>query len=527
MTRDDKPGPPAPEPKARLETWKDRFRNTPILLKVLLAFALVGVFPFVVMSIVETIRAGGHRPEGPNVPALLVSLGLVMSFIAAAFLSSLITGPLRQLKKQVEALSQGARETLVIDRHDEIGQLAAAFDRLLRERSERELDLRRSEMHLSYQKELSERIFDCTKALIIVTDGHGRVLQLNRYCAELTGYPIGELTDELHWQSLIPPEEYQLVMRALDASSPVPFPRQIENHWITREGDRRLLQFINGDIRDEDGHVIGIVAIGHDITDQRRREMDLIQARNQAELANRAKSQFLANMSHELRTPLNAIIGFSDLAAHQRLGDRPEKYREYASDINVAGRHLLEIINDILDISKIDLGAVMIRESEVDVGDIVESCGRLVAPHARDKKVALNVTRPNWPAMCWADDRALKQILFNLLTNAIKFTDTGGTVALGVEKAGEDVGRVYVRDTGIGLTEEQLEQIFQPFWQAESTLARQQGGTGLGLAIVKRLAELMTGIKVSISSKPGIGTEAVVEFPILKTAPHPRSAASV
>jgi PAS domain S-box-containing protein len=490
----------------------------PILVKVLLAFFLVGVFPFVVMAVVETIRAGGRQPQGVNLPAILISLGLVLSIIAAAFLSSLIVGPLRQLQQQVDALRRGENLALDLASRDEIGQLAVAFDQLLRERSHNEQELRDSESHLSYQMELSDRIFDCSRALIVVSDGHGRVLRANRYCAELSGYSAAEMDGPGIWRRLLPEEERSKVLRALDATAPEPFPREVVNHWITRGGKRRLLQFINGEIRDAGGRIIGVVSIGHDITEQRRRERDLIQAKDQAELANRAKSQFLANMSHELRTPLNAIIGYSDVAGNQRLGDNPGKYREYALDINNAGRHLLAIINDLLDISKIDVGATTIDAGIVDIAEVIDSCGRLVAPHARDKQVKLQVVAPSWPAVCWADHRALRQIMFNLLSNAIKFTNAGGMVTVSVEQVDRDHGRILVQDTGIGIAADQMKRIFDPFWQGNSSLARRGDGTGLGLAICKRLADLMPGVAIEITSEPGAGTTAILTFPTHQTS---------
>ena len=492
--------------------WHDRLRDMPILGKVLLALFLVGVFPFIIMATSEVIRLRGVPHDSLNMPALLISLGLVLSIIAAAFLSSLILGPLRQLQRQVEALRRGESVTLDLARRDEIGQLAAAFDQLLHDRSRSERELRDSERHLGYQMMLSDRIFDCSRALIVVTDGRGYMLRANSYCAEISGYSLEELTDGVIWRKLIPDAEWAAVMHAIDANAPEPFPREMQNTWITKGGQRLLLHFVNGEIRDSAGEIIGVVSIGHDITEQRRRESDLLQAKNQAELANRAKSQFLANMSHELRTPLNAIIGYSDVAAHQRLGDNPAKYREYAFDINAAGRHLLAIIDDLLDISKIDVGAMTMEIGSVDVADVIESCGRLVAPHAREKQLTLTVAPPAWPARCQADPRALRQIMFNLLTNAIKFTEPGGSVAVTVERLGNHQGRIIVKDTGIGIAPAQIKHVFDPFWQGNSSLARRSDGSGLGLAICKRLAQLMPGIDIAVTSELGTGTEASVTF---------------
>ncbi len=238
------------------------------------------------------------------------------------------------------------------------------------------------------------------------------------------------------------------------------------------------------------------------------------QQREAAESANRAKSQFLANMSHELRTPLNAIIGFSDVIAGQNFGDDPTRYRSYAQDINAAGRHLLTIINDLLDLSRIDVGALTLSETAIDIGQVLESSYRMVQHLAREKGVALGLEAPDWPAACWTDSRALKQVLVNLLSNAIKFTDSGGHVQLGVERLDGDLARIYVRDTGIGMTPEQLQSAFDPFWRGEAVLTRRSEGVGLGLSIVHRLVNLMTDVRLSIDSKPGVGTAIFVHFRI-------------
>lgn len=506
--------PPRSEEKAALPAWQARLRDMPIFGKVLVAFFLVGVFPFVIMAVTETIRLHGQPLTTFNMPALLISLGLVLSIIAAAFLSRFILGPLRQLRHQVEALSRGEDVAFDLTRRDEIGQLAAAFERLLHERSRSERDLRDSERHLGYEMMLSDRVLECSRALIVVTDGHGHILRVNRYCAEVSGYQLDELADPASWHRLIPDEEREKVLHAIDTEAPEPFPRELESHWITKSGERLLVYFINGEIRDPDGRIIGVVSIGHDITEQRRREHDLVQAKNQAELANRSKSQFLANMSHELRTPLNAIIGYSDVAGHQRLGDNPAKYQEYALDINAAGRHLLAIIDDLLDLSKIDVGAMTIELGPVDMTEVIESCGRLVAPHAREKQVKLDVIHPDWQPVCRADLRAMRQIMFNLLTNAIKFTGAGGSVTVRAEKRDGNSGCIVVRDSGIGISEAQMRHIFDPFWQGNSSLARRGDGTGLGLAICKRLADLMPGVGIAVASEAGRGTEVTLRFPL-------------
>ena len=256
----------------------------------------------------------------------------------------------------------------------------------------------------------------------------------------------------------------------------------------------------------------GILVTYTDVTERTRVEADLLRARDEAELASRSKTEFLANMSHELRTPLNAVIGFSDVLSGElfgQLGDR--RYREYACDIRESGLHLLKLINDVLDVAKIEHGNIEIADEVVDVGTVVDSCVRLVRERAAAAGVTLAVDlEPDLPTL-HADGRRLKQILINLLSNAIKFTPAGGCVT--VEAAAEERGfRLSVADTGIGIAAEDLETALRPFGQVDTRLSRKYQGTGLGLPLAKAMAELHGG-GIELASAPGRGTTATVWLP--------------
>jgi PAS domain S-box-containing protein len=261
--------------------------------------------------------------------------------------------------------------------------------------------------------------------------------------------------------------------------------------------------------------ITGLIAarIGLELQ-QREAEKQLREAKEAAELASRAKTEFLANMSHELRTPLNAIIGFSQMIGEEVLGPagRPE-YKDYARDINTSSQHLLQIINDILDVSKIEAGMLALRPAEADVASIVKSCGRLVTPKAEASGIELRTGVPEELPIVWADERMVKQIVLNLLSNALKFTPRGGTVEL-LACAEADRGiRMTVRDTGIGIARENFEKIFRPFSQVDSALNRKFEGTGLGLPLTKGLVELHKGA-ISLESEIGRGTTVSVFLPI-------------
>ncbi|CAN7445425.1 ATP-binding protein [Phenylobacterium sp. LjRoot219] len=238
-----------------------------------------------------------------------------------------------------------------------------------------------------------------------------------------------------------------------------------------------------------------------------------------AEAANQAKSEFLANMSHELRTPLNAINGFSEIMLAGMFGPLGDaRYRDYAQDIHNSGQHLLALINDILDMSKIEAGKMSLRLEPVSVEEITEEAVRLVRTRAETAGLALTFELPPLPDV-EADYRAVKQVLLNLLSNAVKFTPRGGRVSVSAERQGERV-RVNVHDTGIGIAAEDLKRLAQPFEQIESQHAKTQQGTGLGLALSKALID-MHGGKFELVSAPGHGTTASFSLPLRQVAPAP------
>jgi two-component system, cell cycle sensor histidine kinase PleC len=243
---------------------------------------------------------------------------------------------------------------------------------------------------------------------------------------------------------------------------------------------------------------------------------DLMAARDQAETAQRARGQFLANMSHELRTPLNAVLGFSDIFRQEMLGPIGNpKYREFADDIHSSGRHLLDIINNILDLTKIDSGKLELADDEVDIADLLEFCGKLVADTARSGNVSLEIAVPPQVPALRGDIIRLRQILLNLLSNAIKFTPAGGRIMV----SGEPAGAAFVlriSDTGIGMTPDEAHKAMQPFYQVDNSNARRYEGTGLGLPLTKSLVELHGG-SIRIDSTRGRGTTVTVSLPIALT----------
>ena len=247
--------------------------------------------------------------------------------------------------------------------------------------------------------------------------------------------------------------------------------------------------------------------------DLRRAHDEAIRKRFEAEAANASKTTFLANMSHELRTPLNAILGFSDIIANERLGlVGTKRYKDYAHDINASGSHLLSIINDILDIAKIESGKMELYPVVLDPRNAIDDAMKVVAGRARERQQELNVSIDDDAPMPYADERAMKQIIINLVGNAIKFTQEGGQIEVTGRKANGGF-ELCVMDNGPGISSELLDKIFTPFNQVDNRYNRNAGGTGLGLSLVRGLAELHGG-KAWIDSDTGQGTRAHVYFPV-------------
>jgi len=285
------------------------------------------------------------------------------------------------------------------------------------------------------------------------------------------------------------------------------------------DGKTRWVQHRGVALRDENGRAYRMAGSIDDITDRRKAEDDLIIAKEQAEVANRAKTEFLANMSHELRTPLNAIIGFSEVIDAEMFGPlTPPQYKEYARNILDSGRHLLDVITDILDVSRIEAGKMALDPEDVDFRGVAESALRLIGGRAEAAKVTLTAEVPETLPTVRGEARRLKQILINLLGNAVKFTPEGGHVGLtvDVDDAGADGTAgdlvVVVRDDGIGMKPEDIPNALKPFHQVDSKLARRYEGTGLGLPLTNAFVELHGGT-LAIDSAPGLGTTVTVRLP--------------
>jgi signal transduction histidine kinase len=282
--------------------------------------------------------------------------------------------------------------------------------------------------------------------------------------------------------------------------------RHKDGHFVWAEIRCRPAQMSLGEPAD-------IVAVTRDIAERKGHERALVEARDAALDASRAKSRFLANMSHELRTPLNAIIGFSEVMTREMFGSLGSRYQEYSRLIHESGSHLLELINSVLDMSKIEAGKFELFEELFDLEETAESAVRVLKIPAERGSVALTLAVQPGARLVFADRRAVKQILVNLLSNGVKYTPSGGQVRVAAQVMESGLGiEITVSDTGTGISKADLERLGKPFEQVENAETRAKEGTGLGLALVKSLAQMHGGSAV-LSSALGEGTTVRVRLP--------------
>ena len=265
-------------------------------------------------------------------------------------------------------------------------------------------------------------------------------------------------------------------------------------------------------VRDDTGEVLFLEGSIEDIDERKRADLVIREAKTQSDMANRAKSEFIANMSHELRTPLNAIIGFSELIKNEVYGALPdEKYKDYADDIYESGQGLLNVINEILDISKIDSGDRQLNEEPLNMQGVVRDCLELLQHKVTNNEMIITNALDHIPTIL-AEELAMKQVMMNLLSNALKFTPQGGRITLSFIVETDGRLAISVTDTGVGLTQDEVEKALMPFGQIDADHARHGKGTGLGLTLVKSLMG-MHGGELDLFSQKGIGTTATVVLP--------------
>jgi two-component system, cell cycle sensor histidine kinase PleC len=399
-----------------------------------------------------------------------------------------------------------------------------------------------SEASLLKTGALQQAIFNSANFSSIATDANGVIQIFNVGAERMLGYTAAEVMNQITPADISDPEELIARAKALSAELGTPITpgfealvfkasRGIEDiyelTYIRKDGSRLPAVVSVTALRDEEEAIIGYLLIGTDNTARKQVEterarldqllvdknIELESARDLAEKTNRAKSDFLANMSHELRTPLNSVIGFSEVLLDQLFGVINEKQRDYINNILCSGRHLLSLINDILDLSKVEAGKMALDLEEFPLQEALKASLVMLKEKAFKGGIALHLELPPLTDLSMmADQRKLKQILFNLLSNAVKFTPAGGTVTVSAVKDGNFI-EITVTDTGMGIKDEDIPKLFQSFTQLESVYTKKFEGTGLGLALTKQLVELHGG-RIWVKSVFGTGSKFIFFLPL-------------
>jgi PAS domain S-box-containing protein len=341
----------------------------------------------------------------------------------------------------------------------------------------------------------------------------GKYIRANSAMADLYGYPspealMTEVTDIGRQIYIDPGRRDAFVHLMRENGGLTGFESQIRR----RDGAVIWVSESCREVRDAHGALLFYEGSVEDISARKQVEAELVAARAQAEHYNKAKSIFLAHMSHELRTPLNAILGFSELIGRELFGPLGDKrYLEFAADILRSGQYLLSIIDNILDLAKVEAGQFALEEREIDLAEVMRASERLVAEAARRRNVVFDMQSPGSLVMLQADPTRLRQILINLLSNAVKFTPEGKSVTLSCGRQGDWLA-IKVVDTGIGMDANEIAEVMQPFHQVDNSLSRRYEGAGLGLPVTQSLVDLHGG-ELEIESARGVGTTVTVRLP--------------
>ncbi len=369
----------------------------------------------------------------------------------------------------------------------------------------------RDELDIQYRD-----IVENANSIILRMDMNGDVTYFNRFAQNFFGYRQEEILGKNVVGTIVAPTDSSgrdlkamIDDMALHPSSYV----SNENENVMKNGRRAWIAWTNKSILDEDGRVREILCIGNDITRLKEAEEEIVKAKEAAEGANKAKSSFLANMSHELRTPLNAIIGFSELMKDDSVGPLTDKQKEYLDYVWESGKHLLSLINDILDLSKVEAGKMELELSEFDLKELLKKSFIFIQEKAVKHGIALSADIKEGIGTVKADERKVKQVIFNLLSNAVKFTPDGGKIGITAEKTGKGEILVCVWDTGIGIEAKDGGKVFSEFEQIDSEYSRKYAGTGLGMPLSKKFVELHGG-KMWFESEKGKGTHFYFTLPL-------------
>ena len=406
------------------------------------------------------------------------------------------TGEKKWVEQTVKLLAEGDRVT--------------GFQSIVRDITERVL----AEEALKESEERYRDLFENANDLIQSVAPDGRFVYVNRAWRETLGYDEGEIANLSMFDVVHPDSQAHCMDVFKRVMTGEQVDEEVEAAFVTKDG-RKILVEGNANCKFEGGRPVYTRGIFRDITERKRGEEELHRAKLAAEAASQAKSDFLASMSHELRTPLNAVIGFSEVLQEQYFGELNEKQAGYVGDILESGKHLLSLINDILDLSKIEAGKEELKLSRVSIEELLENSLVMIREKAMKHGIGLDlhISQDVEGLEITADERKLRQVMFNLLSNAAKFTPDGGAITVEAKQEGEEFV-ISVADTGIGIAPEHQEKVFQEFYQVRGGMKDKTPGTGLGLSLTRRFVEMHGGRLWVESEGEGKGSKFSFTLPI-------------
>lgn len=435
----------------------------------------------------------------------IILLGIFYGFIVMFSMEKYILVRISDLRKNLIAITKSGSLASRVETQgdDELTDLSKSINDVLTTLEEKENKMHEEE--LKTQKKMESIIENILSGVILIDAKTHLITDVNPVAEKMIGLPRDEIVGKICHEFICPAEKGKCPISDLGETV-----NRSERVLINKEGKKIpiLKSVASVTLSGRDFLIESFV----DLSKIKEAEKELVQAKIIAESANRAKSDFLATMSHELRTPLNSIIGFSDLILEGNAGDLKENQKRYISNISTSGKHLLSLINNVLDLSKIEAGKMELHPEGFPVEEVILEVKQLMASLANKKNIKINYSSDEDVGKVFADKTKIKQILYNLLSNAVKFTPEGGTIDVKVENAGKMV-RFSVQDSGIGISSEDMKKLFTPFTQLDSAANRQYEGSGLGLTLVKKFVELHNG-KLEVESEPGKGTKFTFELAI-------------
>ncbi len=429
--------------------------------------------------------------------AILIIFSVYLSFVV----SGRLIQPIQELTENVRRVGQGDyRLRIDSDSKDELGDLIDSFNAMTDALE-----------HSTVSKTYVENIIGSMTDMLIVLDADGSIRMVNHAANALLGFEAEELAGK-PFSQLFQEDTHQSVAAWLSDLLKDGVLREQEFTLRRRDGEALSVSLSGSVMVREEGLTDAIVCVAQDITERKRAHEALVDAKRQAEAASHAKSEFLANMSHELRTPLNAIIGYAELLQEEAQDRNDGLMNEDLSKVRNAGRHLLGLINNVLDLSKVEAGKMDADLEETDLNHLLSEVADTMQPLITDRNNTLEISNDASVATMFTDSQKLRQSLMNLVGNAAKFT-RGGVVRLEITQEPKGWLNFIVSDTGIGMSADQLNKILQPFTQADTTTNKKYGGTGLGLAITKSFIELLGG-RMQVESELGKGSRFTLSLPV-------------